>query len=103
MIIYTVNVAVQFDLLDNWTQWMRDVHIPDVLKTGLFINATLERVVDPVWEGHTIYVVRYECDSMESYEHYRDEFAPALQADHKERYGIKIVSERTVSEVLFTL
>jgi hypothetical protein len=34
-----------------------------------------------------IYVLQYECRSLQAYHHYRDNFAPALQKDHTDRFA----------------
>ena len=36
MILYNVTVKVDPEVEDEWVNWMKEVHIPDVLKSGLF-------------------------------------------------------------------
>ena len=37
MYIYNVTVNVSDDVHIEWLKWMKETHIPDVMKTGCFI------------------------------------------------------------------
>lgn len=65
-------------------------HIPDVMATGMFLCCRLLR--DASDEGR--FVVLYEAGSPEEYTRYKTEFAPALQAAHRNRYGEAITTSR---------
>lgn len=99
MIIYNVTVSVDHEIADDWLNWMRSKHIPDVMATGMFIENRLLRVVTGENSGST-FAVQYTCKSHERLENYQTEFAPALQKDHLQRYGDKAVAFRTVLEIL---
>ena len=38
MILYNITVNIDHDIHQEWLVWMKDIHIPDVLSTGLFIE-----------------------------------------------------------------
>jgi len=99
MIIYNVTVSVDHEIADDWLNWMRSKHIPDVMATRMFIENRLLRVVTGENSGST-FAVQYTCESHEMLEKYQTEFAPALQKDHLQRYGEKAVAFRTVLEIL---
>jgi hypothetical protein len=99
MIIYNVTVNVDNSIADDWLQWMKDVHIPDVMKTGMFLDNHIYRVLAEDDSGMT-YAIQYWCADMFTYEMYRDQFAPALQSDVLNRYGDKFVAFRTLLEVV---
>lgn len=103
MIVYTVTVHVPAELADDWRQWMTSKHIPDVLASLQWEDATLHEQLDPTDEGCTIFVVRYRTTSMERYTIYRTNHAPALQADHTARYGDRVTASRTVSQEIACL
>jgi hypothetical protein len=97
MIIYSVTVTMDQIIEADWVAWMRTKHIPEVMETGCFAAAHLQRLLDPAPEpGVATYNVQYECPTMEAYEVYREIHAPALQADHSERYKDKFVAFRTI-------
>lgn len=99
MIIYNVTVNVDEDIAEEFIRWMRDTHIPDVMRCGLFSEWRMLRVLAEE-EGGFTYAIQYTCADMSAYERYRDEFAPALQAHTRERYGNRVVAFRTLLEVL---
>jgi len=99
MIIYNVTVNVDLSIQEDWLQWMRKTHIPDVLNTGLFEKATLNEVLGDSDDGAT-YAVQYFCEDMATLEQYQSVFAPALQAEHTARYAGKFGAFRTLLEVV---
>lgn len=99
MIIYNVTVNVEESIHDQWLAWMRAVHIPDVLKTGMFTDYRLCKVLSEEDTGLT-YSFQYTCNSMELYKKYRDEFAPSLRNQVSEKFGDKFVAFRTLLEVI---
>jgi hypothetical protein len=99
MIIYSVTINIDNDVHDDWLQWMKSVHIPDIMNTGLFIENRLLKLLNVDDEG-TTYSIQYMLQSMNDYERYQQEFAPRLQAQHSQRYQDKFVAFRTLLEVM---
>ncbi len=99
MIVYNVTVNIDNDVHDEWLNWMRTVHVPDVMRCGIFTNSRICRVLVDEEQG-TTYSLQYTAPSMPDYERYRDEFAPALQADHRQKFEGKFVAFRTLIEVV---
>jgi hypothetical protein len=98
MIIYNVTVNIDYDVHEDWLSWMKEVHIPHVMGTGLFIESRFSRILADD-EGGFSYSVQYLCESMQHYEQYRDQFAPELQKEHTNRYEGKFVAFRTLLRV----
>jgi hypothetical protein len=101
MIIYNVTVNVDSDIAEGWLHWMKRTHIPDVMATGLFLDARVCRILAEE-EGGQSYAIQYTCADMATYERYKAEHAPRLQAETQKYYGGKFVAFRTLLEVLHT-
>ena len=101
MIIYNVTVNVDVDVAEEWLHWMKSAHIPDVMATGLFLDNRICRILAEEEGGHS-YAIQYTCSNMETYERYKTEHAPRLQADTQKRYAGKFVAFRTLLEVVHT-
>lgn len=100
MILYNVTINIDPEVHLEWVHWMKTQHIPDVLSTGLFVENRFFRVLNTEeGEGFT-YSSQYFLDSMEKYEEYKTQFAPALQADFATRYKNKFVAFRTLLETV---
>src|SRR5436190_24395682 len=97
MIIYSVTIAIEPSIESDWVEWMNKVHVPDVLKTGCFSDCRFHKVLAS--EGDEVtYVLQYRCRSLAEYHRYRDEFAPALQKEHSDRFAGKFRGSRQLLE-----
>jgi uncharacterized protein YqfB (UPF0267 family) len=99
MYIYNVTVSVEKALAEDWLNWMKTIHVPDVLSTGHFVENKICRVLNVDDEGAT-FSVQYTFETMEEMEEYQKNHAPRLQADHSKRYEGKYAAFRTVLEIL---
>ncbi len=101
MIVYNVTVNIDHDVHDEWLQWMKEVHIPDVMNTGLFIENKICRILAEE-DGGKSYAIQYTCKDMATLEQYQEIYAPKLQQDHTERYRGKFAAFRTLLQVVHT-
>ena len=99
MVLYNVTVSLDESIHDDWLNWMRKTHIPDMMQTGLFLGAQINQVITDEDTGIT-YAIQYTCQNMETLEHYQSTFAPALQAQHSERYKGRFGAFRTLLKIV---
>lgn len=78
MIIYNVTVSIDKSVHDDWLPWMKNVHIPEVMQTGYFLEYKMCRVLIEDDSGIT-YSIQYTCSSMKDLEEYQKKHSPALQ------------------------
>ena len=99
MIVYNVTVSIDEDIQSDWVAWMKKVHIPDVLATGLFAGHKFLRLLneDTPNDGIT-YAVQYFCSDLGALQRYLEDYAPKLQQEHGTRYKGKFVAFRTFLE-----
>lgn len=100
MLLYNVTITIDLDVHQDWLRWMREIHIPDVMATGLFESYRICRLLGHEHEDSEIFTVQYLVEDMTRLRRYMDEFAPALQRQHSERYEGKYAAFRTVMEVM---
>jgi hypothetical protein len=96
MILYNVTVSVEESIHEEWLQWMKNVHIPEVLSTGLFNGHRVLNLLGDYNTGGVTYCVQYFLDNMDKYKEYEQNHAPSLQASHLARYSDRAVSFRTL-------
>jgi hypothetical protein len=93
VITYSVTITIQAGIEAEWVDWMKKVHVPDVLRTGCFSECRIHKVLGS--EGdERVYVMQYRCRSVEEYHRYRENFAPALQKEHTDRFAGKFRGSR---------
>lgn len=96
MIIYNVTVKVDLDIHNDWLQWMKTVHIPDVLATGFFIDNKIMRLLEEDNSDGFTYAIQYRCNNVSEYMRYKEEEAPRLQKEVADKYEGKFVAFRTL-------
>ena len=101
MIVYNVTINVDADVAAEWLHWMKTVHIPDVMATGMFLDNRICRVLAEE-DGGLTYAIQYTAADMATYERYKTEHAPRLQAETQMHYGGKFVAFRTLLEIVHT-
>lgn len=99
MIIYNVTVKVDTAIAKEWVHWMKQEHIPDLMKTGLFVDYRLCRLLEQDETEGITYTAQYFCDSLEHYNTYISEHAQKMREKGFERFGNRFVAFRTVMKV----
>lgn len=46
MFLYNVTLILDDAAAEEWLQWMQEIHIPQVMATGMFVSNRLLKVVD---------------------------------------------------------
>lgn len=95
MFVYNVTVNIEEAVHQEWLSWMKETHVPDVMKTGCFIDSQLLKVLYVEDEGHT-YSVQYKFLEMADIETYQKQYAAKLQAEHKAKFGDRYTAFRTI-------
>ena len=99
MILYNVTTSIEPTVADQWLDYMRSTHIPEVMDTGFFIKSQLCRLLNEE-EGGITFAAQYYCLSLEQLEEYQNRCAPTLRADMEAHFAGKYVSFRTILEVV---
>jgi len=99
MIIYSVTVAIDESIHQEWLDWMKEDHIPKVMETGYFHEYRMMRVISHQNQDQDIsYNIQYECESMAKLHQYQVQKAPELQKEHSDKYEGKFAAFRTLLE-----
>ncbi|SFG63632.1 DUF4286 family protein [Pedobacter insulae] len=99
MLLYNVTVIIEDAVADEWLQWMKEIHVPEVLATEKFVSNRLLKVVDSPNEG-TTFCSQYIAETLEDYEDYQANFAPALQAKVQAKFENRFVAFRSLMEFI---
>ncbi|ATP58637.1 hypothetical protein CPT03_20290 [Pedobacter ginsengisoli] len=99
MLLYNVTTIIEDSSADRWLQWMQEIHIPQVMQTGLFISNRLLKVVDSPNEGVT-YCSQYVVEDMDNFLEYQNKFASALIAEVNINFQNQQVSFTSLMEYI---
>jgi hypothetical protein len=103
MIVYNVTVIVDPSIHAEWLDWMKEVHLPEVLATGRFNNCNMFKINPQNTDEDQTYSIQYQADTMEDFEKYVANEAEGLKKKTAEKYGEKVLAYRTILEHVLTL
>lgn len=99
MILYNVTVNIDSDVEQDWINWMKEIHIPEVMETGFFTEYRMMKMLtEHQDETGKTYAIQYMANSLDELETYLNTAAPKLQKASIIRYGTKLAAFRTVLE-----
>lgn len=99
--LYVVSLEVAPGSEPEWLQWMRELHIPALLREPGFLNCRLWKDTALAQDGWVRYVAQYELSGPEAVERYlQGEAVKRLRADGVARFGTAMRATRaTLTEV----
>ncbi|MBK7433138.1 MAG: DUF4286 family protein [Chitinophagaceae bacterium] len=100
MFIYNVTLKVQDAIKDEWLNWLKEEHLPEVLGTGCFSGATILQILElDNTEGPT-YAIQYRAESKALYNRYIEQFADDMRQRSYEKWGDRFIAFRTLMQVV---
>lgn len=99
MIIYNVTINIDNDVHDEWLDWMKSKHIPDVMSTGCFTQGKIYRLMVEEQQGVS-YSIQYSARSMDDVNRYLEKYAAELRNDALSRFKDKFTAFRTLLELV---
>ena len=100
MFIYNVTINIDDDVHDEWLHWMQNIHIKEVLDTGLFFESRICKVLGAEQSSGTTYAVQYSCRTLEEYEEYQKNHAALLQQKAAQKFQNHFTAFRTLLEIV---
>lgn len=98
MIIYNVTIKVEHAIADEWVQWMRQEHMPELMDTGLFTANKLCRLLEQDDEDGITFIAQYFCNGLTEYNRYISEYAQGFRDKGLKKFGERFIAFRTVME-----
>ena len=97
MMIYQVKIRIDKEIEQEWLQWMQEVHVPDMISTGLIKSC---QILKPLENISSTYFFNYYFDSETDFEEYEKIHAPALRAHPKEMFPNKFEASRQLFSIV---
>ncbi len=97
MIAYNVYLEMDESLDEKeWSAYMIQQHIPDVMKTGCFLECRMMKVTGTERKWH----IQYLLQNQENMDQYQSQYAAALKQEVVDRYPDKFKAHRTITEII---
>jgi hypothetical protein len=100
MFIYNVTIKVQEPIHEAWLQWLKEEHVPEVLATGCFTNATIVRLLDVDDSEGPTFAIQYVAESKALYNRYIENFADILRQKSFDKWGNQFMGFRSLMQVI---
>ena len=100
MIIYNVTMKVDWNIADQWVQWMQLKYIPGIISTGCFEKHQFVQLlqVDDT-EGPT-FAAQYYAKNMGDYNYYVQNHAHDFSDIISKKWGDKCIAFGTLMKVM---
>jgi hypothetical protein len=100
MLIYNVTTKIDPSIHENWVNWMKNTHIPEVMRTGCFTQHHFVRILDIDDSDGPTYAVQYFMENKEQYDKYIDTHAAALRQGATMLWGPLTIGFRSLMAVV---
>ncbi len=100
MLIYNVTTKIDPSIHENWVNWMKNTHIPAVMRTGCFSHYHFVKILDIDDTDGPTYAVQYFIENKTLYDKYMDTHAAALRQDATILWGQLMIGFRSLMEVV---
>ena len=100
MIIYNVTTHIEKDIEKEWVAHMRETHIPLMLSTGKFREATFTKILSEHAEDGLNFSVQYLCPNKATLDYFMAEEHPRFERQLQDIFGTKALTFTTELELI---
>lgn len=100
MLVYNITYAVSHEIHEAWMTWMKGIHIPEIMSTGLFSSFKMLRLLEVDEEEGLTFAVQFHAEKEEHYRKYIAEHAPALRLHATRQWGDQVIGFRTLMAIV---
>lgn len=98
MIIFNITVNISYPAEKEWLMYMKQIHIPEIVATGLVVEHKLLRLLTEIENEGSTYTSQFTFRTMEDFLAYQTTLQTEFEEKHHERFNGHYVSFRTLLE-----
>ena len=100
MIVYNISIKINRAIEDEWVNWQKQEHIPDIMASGQFSDYRFFKLLEEENDEGPTYIVQFFATSIENYNHYIIHIAPRVRQKAFDKWGSQFVAFRSVMKVV---
>ncbi|HLK30237.1 MAG TPA: DUF4286 family protein [Puia sp.] len=100
MIVYNITMKVNHDIVNEWLDWQKHEHIPEIMATKMFDDYKMYRLFEHDDEEGLTFTVQYFTSSLEKYHQYISLFSPSLRDKAFAKWGNQFTAFRSVMKLV---
>lgn len=98
MLLYNITVGIDKEIEEEWKVWIREVYLAAVMKTELFIEYKIYKVLTHDDEASASYSIQLFSASIENVVLYLEKYAPLVVEEQRQRFPNRHVVFNTLLE-----
>jgi hypothetical protein len=98
MILFNITVNISQAAEKDWLRFMKEVHIPEIMASGLPLETKLLRLLTEIDNEGVTYTNQFIFRTMEDFLAYQTNYQSELQNKHHQKFNGQYVSFRTLLE-----
>ena len=98
MILFNITVNISQAAEKDWLRFMKEVHIPEIMASGLPLETKLLRLLTEIDNEGVTYTNQFIFRKMEDFLAYQTNYQAELQDKHHQKFNGQYVSFRTLLE-----
>jgi len=100
MIAYNVTIKLDWMIHEDWLEWMRKEHMPEVVATGCFIRSYLFRILETDENEGPTYTAQYFAQSKADYNRYIEMHSALYRQKAFDLWGERFIAFRSLMELV---
>jgi hypothetical protein len=100
MIVYNVTTKVTTTIQQQWLQWIKEEHIPDIINTSCFTHATVLQLLENDDSEGPTYTVQYFAESKSLYNNYMEKHVAVMRQKAFDKWGNQFIAFRSLMQVI---
>lgn len=100
MILYNVTIKIDWMIHEDWLEWMRLEHMPEVVATGCFVRSYLLKILETDEKDGPTYAAQYFAQTKADYDRYIEMHSALLRQKAFNLWGERFISFRSVMELV---
>lgn len=96
MYLFNETIGIDKSAEQEWLIWMKEKHMPAVMKTNMFVSSKIYRVLHDNEDETISYSVQYFAETIDHVQQYLEVFAPKILEEFHTKFKDRHVAFRTL-------
>lgn len=96
MYVYNTTIKVDYGIIEEWIQWQKEVHIPEILSIGFFYDYRFYELPEQNDSEGKTFVIQYFALQLEDYSEYNRDHAQRIAGEAFKKWGEQFISFSTL-------
>ncbi len=100
MFVYNVTIKVATEISNEWMEWLKQEHIPEVMATGCFVDFSIFKLLEIDDSEGPTFAIQYKAESKSFYNQYLEKHAQLLRQKSFDKWGDKFIAFRSIMQIV---